>query len=192
MNGQTGEDYGDLAGKISRLTEERGWSQEDLVRRTELNRQTIHQILHYRPGRRLRMATISRCAKALGLSVGELRDTSIEHLLRRDQPTENGEATGRSRRLFEEATQPELRGWMERNPQRAAQLTPEEVDELLSLQGTGGPLTGIGVEHYVDLVERKRRLIEQIHVIAGTEYLDALETLVGLMYERVQPYRNRA
>jgi hypothetical protein len=67
----------------------------------------------------------------------------------------------------------------------------EEIDELLSLQGTGGPLTNIGVERYVELLERKRKLIHQVHAIAGTEYLDVLEKLVALMYERVQPYGDR-
>jgi len=62
---------------------------------------------------------------------------------------------------------------------------------LLSLQGTGGPLTAIGVEHYVELIERKRRLIHQVHTGAGTEYLDMLEQFVQLLYEKVQPYRDR-
>jgi hypothetical protein len=95
------------------------------------------------------------------------------------------------RRLYEQATQPELRGWMERNPERAKELTEAEIDELLSLQGTGGPLTSMGVEHFVQVIERKRKLIEQVHAIAGTEYLDVLERMVELMYDKIQPYRNR-
>jgi transcriptional regulator with XRE-family HTH domain len=191
MNGQPRDDYADLAAKITRLAEERGWNQEDLARNAGLNRQTVRQIIYYRPGRRLRTGTISRCAKALGLSVGELRESSLERLLTRAQAGSALQAEIQLRRVYEEATQPELRGWLERNPDRASQLTPEEMDELLSLQGTGGPLTGIGIEHYVELLERKRRIIQQIHVIAGTEFLDVLETLVGLMHDRVQPYRDR-
>jgi len=95
------------------------------------------------------------------------------------------------RRLYEAATQPELLSWLERNPERARRLTSEQIDELLSLQGTGGPLTQIGVEHYVELIERKRKLIDQVQAIAGTEYLDLLEKMVALMYEKVQPYGDR-
>jgi hypothetical protein len=100
------------------------------------------------------------------------------------------ESTARAR-CFEEATQPELRAWLERNPDRAQHLNGEEIDELLSLQGTGGPLTAFGVEHFVELIERKRQLIQQVHAIAGTEYLDLLEQFVALLYEKVQPYRDR-
>ena len=66
-----------------------------------------------------------------------------------------------------------------------------DLDELLSLQGTGGPMTAFGVEHFVDLIERKRRLKEQVDAIAGTEYLEVLEKMVALMYEKIQPYRER-
>src|SRR5262249_48794285 len=83
------------------------------------------------------------------------------------------------------ASQPELLAWVERNPERARQLTPAEIDELLSLQGTGGPLTAFGVERFVELLERKRRLISQVHAIAGTEDMEMLEKLVGLIYGKV-------
>jgi hypothetical protein len=85
-----------------------------------------------------------------------------------------------------------LLAWIERNPERAARLTLDEIDELLSLQGTGGPLTAFGVAHFVELIERKRRLLEQVAVIAGTEYIDLLEQFVSLLYEKIQPYRDRA
>src|SRR5207245_2611506 len=93
-----------------------------------------------------------------------------------------------TRRLYEEATQPELRGWIERNQERARRLTSEEIDELLSLQGTGGPLTAFGVDHFVELIERRRKLVEKVQTIAGTEYVDLLEQLVDLLYQKIQPY----
>ena len=93
--------------------------------------------------------------------------------------------------LFEKASQPELVAWVERNAERARRLTPDEIEELVALQGSGGPLTGFGVERFVEMIERKRRLIEQVRAIAGTEYIDVLEKLVALMYEKVQPYGGR-
>jgi hypothetical protein len=81
---------------------------------------------------------------------------------------------------------------MDRNLDRARELTEDEMDELLSLQGTGGPLTAYGVEGFVQRIERRRKLVQQINAIAGTEYLELLEQLVGLLYEKVQPYRDRA
>ena len=73
----------------------------------------------------------------------------------------------------------------------ADRLTPADIDELLSLQGTGGPLTSFGVEHFVTLIERKRGLIDKVQAVAGTEYIDLLEQIVNLLYEKVQPYAER-
>jgi hypothetical protein len=123
------------------------------------------------------------------MSVSELRDRPLEQLLarvNRRAPTDE-----HLRRLYEQATQPEVMAWIERQPDRARQLSGEEIDELLSLQGTGGPLTSAGVEYFVALIERKRRLIQQVHAVAGTDYLELLEKFVGLLYEKVQPYAER-
>jgi hypothetical protein len=178
----------DLASKIARLVEERGWNQEDFARNADLNRQTVRQILMPNGDRRMRNATVGACARALGLSVNDLRSLPLERLLPRMNTAE--ESTARARG-FEEATQPELLAWLERNPDRSRHLSGDEIDELLSLQGTGGPLTAFGVEHFVELIERKRQLIQQVHAIAGTEYVDLLEQFVALLYEKVQPYRDR-
>jgi transcriptional regulator with XRE-family HTH domain len=185
-------DTSELAVKIARLIEERGWNQEDFARSSGLNRQTVRQILLPNHPRRLRNATISACARALGLPVSELRNRPLEHLLPRMNRRPPADGDDALRRLYEQATQPQLHAWIERYPDRARQLTSEEMDELLSLQGTGGPLTPAGVEHFVNLMERKRKLLRQVHAVAGTEYLDLLEKMVELMYERVQPYGDRA
>jgi transcriptional regulator with XRE-family HTH domain len=180
-----------LAEKIARLAEERGWNQEDFARVADLNRQTVRQILQPNGPRKLRNATVGACARALGLTVSELRNQPLERLLPRMHRHNSTESGPSSQRLYDEATQPELKAWLERNLERARHLNADEIDELLSLQGTGGPLTSVGVEHYVKLIERKRRLLEQMHVVANTEYLDLLEQLVGILYEKVQPYGDR-
>ncbi len=179
----------DLCPKIARLVEERGWNQEEFARIANLNRLTIRNIF-LGGQRRLHNATVSACARALGLTVAELRTTPLERLTARIHASPPPALDAR-KRLFEQATQPELLAWLERNQERAAQLTAEEMDELLSLQGTGGPMTAFGVAHFVELIERKRRLIEQTVAIAGTEYIDLLEQFVQLVYEKIQPYRDR-
>jgi transcriptional regulator with XRE-family HTH domain len=181
----------ELAHKIARLVEERGWNQEEFARIARLNRHTARQILLPGGTRRLRNATISACARALGLTVNELRTQPLERLLPRMADPHAGGPADALRRMYDQATQPELRAWVERNPDRARHLSPEEMDELLSLQGTGGPLTAFGVEAFVERIERRRRLIQKIHAIAGTEYLDLLEQMVDLLHEKVQPYRDR-
>jgi hypothetical protein len=183
--------HSELAGKIARLVEERGWNQEEFARIARLNRHTVRHILVEGGARSLRNATVSACARALGLSVSELRTTPLERLLPKMREGQPANGDDGARRLYDRATQPELLGWMERNPDRARQLSADEIDELLSLQGTGGPLTAFGVEGFVDRIERRRKLIQQIYAITGTEYLDLLEQLVGLIFEKVQPNRDR-
>src|SRR5262249_8436242 len=146
---------------IARLVEERGWNQEDFARITKLNRQTIRQILLHRPrgggsaqtgaaaGRRLRNATVGACAEALGLSVNDLRTMPLERLLPRMRSQRPANGDDRLTHMLGEAKQPELLAWIERNRDRARQLTCDEFEELLAMQGAGGPLTTIGVEHFV-------------------------------------------
>lgn len=178
-----------LGAKIARLVQERGWNQEEFARIAELNRLTVRSLFQG-PARKLHNATVSACARALGVSTHDLLTQSLAKLLPRMRaplpPREN------LRVLYEQATQPELLTWLRDHPERAALLTPEEVDELLSLQGTGGPLTSFGVAHQVEQIERRRKILEQAAVIAGTEYVDLLEQFVGLLFEKIQPYRERA
>jgi transcriptional regulator with XRE-family HTH domain len=173
-----------LAAKIARLVEERGWNQEDFARITKLNRQTVRQIL-LNQGRKPHNATVQACAKALNLSVGELRTLPVDRLLPRMHGQAPPEDTDHLRRLFEQAAQPELRAWLDRNRDRAKQLTPPEIDEVLEHQANGS-LNSIGVERCVELIERRRRLMEQVRAITRTEYLAFLEQTVGLLFEKVQ------
>ena len=104
----------ELANKIARLVEERGWNQEDFACISKLNRHTVRQILHGGPKRRLRNATVSQCAEALGLTVSELRNLPLERLLPRmhGKPPADEEAL---KLLYERATLPDLVNWLERN-----------------------------------------------------------------------------
>jgi transcriptional regulator with XRE-family HTH domain len=189
----------DLAAKIARLLQEAGWNQEAFAREAGINRQTVYQILQANgDGRKLRNATVAACARVLGLTVSELRDLPLERLVERVNrkpatPSAKGIPNPHTlRRLYERATQPELQAWIDRNPERAAALAEDELDELLSLQGVGGPLTAHGVETFVRIAERKRAVFQQLHVIAGTEAFEAVEKMVETLYRLVQPYASRA
>jgi transcriptional regulator with XRE-family HTH domain len=179
----------DLAGKIARLVEERGWNQEDFARIAKLNRHTVREIIKNGGGRRLRNATVSQCAAALGLHVNELRDLPLDRLLPRMHGKKLPEDEGGLRRLNERARTQELLTWLERNPDRAAQITPDEAEELLGMEGPNGALTRLGVEHTIELIERKRRLLRRVSAIAGTDYVDLLEQVVGLIIDKIQPPR---
>ena len=181
----------DLALKIKRLVEERGWNQEEFARIARLNRHTVRQILLPGGSRRLRNATISACARALGITVNELRTHSLERLLPRMAEGGNTGPDDAVRRAYEQATLPELRAWLERNPDRARRLSEEDLDELLAMQGEGGPLDAFGVDGIVQRIERRRKVVEHVHAIAGTEYLELLEQIVSLLHDKVQPRADR-
>src|SRR5687768_11368615 len=101
-----------LCAKIARLVEEKGWNQEEFARQANLHRLTARHIL-LGPERRLHNATVGSCARALGLGVAELRTEALPRLLAKMRlPTPTPDA---QRRLYEEAMQPELQSWLERN-----------------------------------------------------------------------------
>jgi len=187
MNGAAlGSAGTDLANKIARLVEERGWNQEDFARISKLNRHTVRQILHGGPKRSLRNATISQCADALGVTVRELRTMPLERLLPRmhGKPPADEEAL---KLLYERSALPDLISWLERNKDRAALFHPEEVQEILEGQAPGGVLDKGGVESFVDVMERRRTITCQVREIVHTEYLTLLEQFVRLVYEKVKP-----
>jgi transcriptional regulator with XRE-family HTH domain len=181
-----------LADKIARLVQERGWNQEEFSRITRLNRHTVHQILLPGEHRRLRNATIGACARALGLTVNELRTMPLEKLLPRMNEGHPANGVAPLRRLYEKAKQPELVAWIERNGERDQQLSDGEVDDLLMLQESLDALNAIGVEGFVQQLERRRRLFQQVQVISATEYRELLEQFVNLLYEKVHPARERS
>ena len=184
-------EFDGLADKIARLVQERGWNQEEFARISRLNRHTVRQILLPGERRRLRNATIGACARALGLTVSELRTLPLDRLLPRMNEGHPANGVAPLRRLYEKAEQPELIAWIERNGDRAQQLSDGEVDELLALQESLDALNAIGVDRFVEQLERRRRLFQQVQTIAATEYRELLEQLVTLLYEKVHPARAR-
>ena len=189
MNGQTSP-TSDLVEKIALLVEARGWNLEDFSRNSRLNRQTVRPILR-RERRELRSATVAACAEALGLSVDDLRNLPLDRLRRSGGNCVPAQCNESFRPDYEHAMQPALQDWIESYPQRAKQMDGEEMDELMSLQGVGGPLTAQGVEHFAAQIERRRELVHKVRTVANTELGELLEKLVSILYEKVQPYADR-
>ena len=136
------------------------------------------------PKRRLRNATVSQRASALGLTVNELRTLPLDRLLARmhGKPPADEEAL---KLLRDKTTLPEFVAWLERNPDRAEEFRADEIGELLELQAAGGPMERLGVETVVQLIERRRELLFKVRAISTTEYLELLEQVVELVHERV-------
>ena len=177
-----------LCAKIARLVQERGWSRQTFARQAGLHRLTVSHILGG-VERRLHAATVEACAKAFGFTALELRAESAERLIgRHASPYATTEA---KQRLFEETMPPDVRDWLRDHAEQVAQLSPDELDELLSLRESGEPFTAFAVSDLVRRIERRRQLIHKVSTIAGTEFAEFLETLVDLVYDKIQPYRDR-
>ena len=186
MNGHLCDPSVNLRGKIASLVRERGWSQKEFARRAGLSRQTVREVLDQACPRRLRNQTIFGCAQALDMSVTQLCDPAK---FAASNPAGHANRPFLTEDLrYDLATQPQVREWLDNEKTDAARYTQDEIAELLSMQGTGGPLTEEGLKAALRLLDRKRRLIERIQVIAGTEHLDLLEGIVECLFERVQPY----
>ncbi len=183
-----GQAAAELAFKIAKLVEERGWNQEDFAKFARLNRHTVRQILNAGPHRRLRNATVSQCAEALGLTVNELRSLPIERLLPRmhGKPPADTEALDLLQR---QAVLPEFVAWLARNPDRSAELRSEEIHELLAMQEPGGLMTSLGVEYCVSRIERHRELLLKVKMLASSDQCELLEQLVDLMCDKVNQNR---
>ena len=179
-----GVDHPDLAFKIAKLVEEKGWNQEDFARISHLNRHTVRLILHGGPKRRLRNATVSQCSEAFGLTVSELRSMPLDRLLARVHGKRAADEDA-IKQLYDQASLPDLTQWLERNRDRATDFRDDEIQELLALQEPGGPLERLGVEQFVELIERRRAVFDQIRLIANSEFFHCVETMVGLIAEKV-------
>lgn len=186
MSTPTPAPHVELAGKIARLVEERGWNQEDFARIASLNRHTVRTILQDH-GRKLRNATIQSCARALGLTVSELRTLPLDRLLPRMRGQAAPEGNDQFQKFLDQASHPHLVAWLKRNDERARRLSVMEFDELLAMQGDSGPIATLGVERVVEHLERKRELVQRVQAIAGTEYLGLMEQVIDLIFEKIRP-----
>lgn len=177
------EDYTPtLQNKIASLVEERGWNQEEFARITRLNRHTIRKIL-LGPVFKLRNATVESCARALGISVHDLHHRPLDFLLHHIRQSMVPELGRHFQRLQDQTYQPDLKSWIERNPERARTLSSKDADELVLFQKSGNFNTS-SLEAFIIRLERKRRLLEKIHHLKSSKHLEVLEQMIDLMHQQ--------
>lgn len=168
--------------KISSLVKERGWNQEEFARITRLNRHTIRKIL-LGPAFKLRNATIESCARALGISVHDLHHRPLDSLLSQIRQSMIPDLGRHFQRLQDQTYQPDLKSWIERNPERARTLSSKDADELVLFQKSGNFNTS-SLEAFILRLERKRRLLEKINHLKSSRHLELLEQMVDLMHQQ--------
>jgi hypothetical protein len=154
-----------------------------------VNRRTAHDILSGDKAT-VRADTVEKIAEAFKLSVADLQSLDVDELVRR---LRGAAFPFHSQADLAEAlaVQPLLVDWLNDHPEEAAKLMPWELDELKSLQATGGPLTYEGVAHFVAIIFRKREAVAMLTALAGTELFPIVEDFLRVLHARVQPYKDR-
>src|SRR5688572_17810582 len=151
-----------VASNLRRLMARNGLTFESLADAADVDVRTLRSLLHSR--RRPHARTLHKLADGLGVSVDELF-----------QPMPDANDCGpAAARAFDRATNPVALAAMAAHPQRFADWTAQEVDELFSRVGTGGELNEMGVAEAVDLIESRRDVLEKAAIILETEEAEIL------------------
>ncbi len=152
---------------VRRLMARLNLTLQDVVEASDLDERTVRSILQgvTRPHAR----TLHKLATGLGVEADELfQDLSHTH-----------------RASFDRATNPAVSAAIDADPQRFADWTPAEFEELFSRMAVGGELTEEGVLTSAEAINSRRQLMSQIAVILESGEADHLREFVAMLYHRV-------
>lgn len=170
----------ELSDRIRTACVRRGWDASELADRACVSRTTLYNLERGRTGRP-RTKTLKRIAEALQISVEQLLETPAHH----DGGTwrERSEADVR----FDRATNSAVSAVIEERPDLFRDWSNHELDELYSMFGTGGQLTGRGVVLAAEAINRKRETLRKLDVVLETHLREDATHLVDTMFRMVQP-----
>ena len=162
-----------VAFNLRRLMARNDLTVEGLAEAAEVDVRTVKSLLVSR--RRPHARTLHKVAAALRVSADEFF-----------QPVPDQDGGGRvAARVFDRATNPVASSSIAAHPERFADWTAQEIDELFSRVGTGGELNEAGVAAAVDLIESRREILEKAAIILETEEAELLRGVVEMLFERV-------
>jgi transcriptional regulator with XRE-family HTH domain len=156
-----------VATNLRRLMARDGLTFEDVVQASGLDERTIRGVVHARNNPHAR--TLHKLAGGLGISVDELF-----------RPIGPSPA-----RQFDRDTNALVENVVGAHPEKFANWSAAEFDELYSRFGTGGQLTEAGVLAAADTMNTKRDLWQQISVILESGEAELFAEFVDLVYRRV-------
>lgn len=179
-----------LAARLRAECNRRGWSLGELAKRAGVSRTTLHHLERSRTGRP-QIETLRKIAVAL--------DLPVETLLEHEQPAAHGVSgsTARSaqrdaaRHDFDAATNPVVANVMREQPHLFNGWAQVDVDELVSLFGTGGGLTPRGVELAAESINRRRETVFKLQVILETHLSKHAMESIDMWYQLIEPRQMR-
>ncbi len=156
--------------RIADARRARGWTRDELARRTGLSRTTLHH-LENGETERPREETLARLADVLGLEAVEL------HALV-DRPSSPVAECDRQ-------TNTEIAAVFAESPGLFGRWTRDEWEELYSTFGAGGRLNEAGVRHEAERINRRRETIDRLRVVLDTHLADVAERMIGTLFDMV-------
>lgn len=154
----------------------RGMELQELASLAGISRTTLYHLERGHTGR-LRATTLQKIARALGLTVEEL----LSPARRAPSPHDTHAA-----RRFDRVTNPLVEVVMQDQPRLFDGWSDDDVDELYSTFGTGGPLSEQGVVNAAEAINRKRDAIQKLHIVLETHLRDHALHMIELLYELVE------
>jgi transcriptional regulator with XRE-family HTH domain len=167
-----------LASNLRRLMARHDFTVQGLAEAAGVDIRTVKSLLHDR--QRPHARTLHKIAAGLGVTADEFFQPVAD--------AEYGESWAAA--AFDRATNPVAAAVLSAHPERFADWTAGEVDELFSRVGTGGELNEQGVAAAADLIESRREILEKAAVILETEEADLLRGIVEMLFERVTGFDN--
>lgn len=157
----------DFAANLRRLMVRQGWSLAELSLASGIDERTIRGILN--GGQRPQNRTLQRLAETLHAPTDELfQDPSVM-----------------AHRLFDRATNPLVDEVVAAQPALFRGWTDRDYDALYSRFGVGGALTREGTLAAAKLINRQRRVLDQVALIMETHEADLLASIVETLHKRI-------
>jgi len=160
MNKQVGQN-------LRRVMAERGFSLQDVVAKTGLDRRTVLGMLQGRSKAHTR--TLHRLAGGLGVPVAELFVPSTHAL----------------RRQFDVQTNPAVEEAIEAHPELVADWAEVDFEELYSRFGTGGPMTPEAALATVHEMNRRRQLQDKLALLLESHHAELVRGIIELLYREI-------
>ena len=159
-----------LGANLRRLMAQLGLTLSETAAVAQLDVRTVRNILRERAQPQSR--TLHKLAGGLGVSVDEFF-----------QSVSWGAGAGAA--ALDRACNPVAAEVIAAHPERFAQWSAAEFDELYSRVGVGGELTESGALAAAEGINRRRQLMTQVAVVLETDQGELLQELVELLYRRV-------
>src|SRR5262245_38887840 len=163
-----------VAGNLRRLMARDNLTFDDVVEATSLDERTLRSLA--RGVTHPHARTLHKLATGLGVPIDELFQPVARILPRQ----------------FDRATNSLVENFVARHPEKFANWSTADFDELYSRFGTGGQLTDDGIAAAADATNLKRELWRRISVILESNETELLTQVVEVLYRRVTSNRPHA